>query len=143
MKSFKTYIREVAIGTGSSGIARYNDSLHRIDDKAVQARVNTWLQANSNMEFATVEAALYQLTAKLEQIGLTFSVQAEAAGDSGSLRLPLKQWGGRFGKDTDTGHNDFINDDGISYKIEGNEMVLSIDYERMPTGGFRVTGQIQ
>ena len=143
MKSFKTYIREVAIGTGSSGIARNNMGLHRIDQDNVRARVNTWLQANANMEFTTVEAALYQLSAKLEQIGLTFSVQAEAAGDSGSLRLPLKQWGGRFGKDTDTAHNDFMDDDGISYRIEGNELILDIDYERMPTGGFKVSGKIQ
>ena len=72
MKSFKTYLKEVALGTGSSGIARYNDSLHRISSEDVKSRVNTWLSANSNMEFATVEAALYQMSAKLEQLGISF-----------------------------------------------------------------------
>ncbi len=143
MKSFKTYLREVALGTGSSGIARNNLGLHGIDSEDVRARVNTWLEANANMEFATVHAALYQLQAKVEQIGLEFNVQAEAAGDSGSLRLPLTQWGGRFGKDTDTPHNDFIDDDGISHRTEGQSLVMSIDYERVPTGGFRVSGKIQ
>ena len=141
MKSFKTYLKEVALGTGSSGVARYNDGLHGIDSDDVRARVNTWLEANANMEFKTVHAALYQLQAKVEQIGLEFNVQAEAAGDSGSLRLPLTQWGGRFGKDTDTPHNVFIDDDGISHR--GQALVMSIDYERVPTGGFRVSGKIQ
>ena len=132
MKSFKTYLREVALGTGSSGIARYNDGLHRIGEEDVKARVNTWLQANSNMEFHTVEAALYQLSAKLEQIGISFQ-QTEAAGDSGSLRLPLKQYGEKHN------HAGEYPD-----SVEGyDDLVMSVDYERMPTGGFRVTGQIQ
>ena len=133
MKSFKTYIREVALGTGSSGIARYNDSLHAISSEDVKARVNTWLQANSNMEFHTVDAALYQLAAKLEQIGISFQ-PTEAAGNSGSLRLPLKQYGDKLDSTDETpGEMDHIPED----------LVMDVDYERMPTGGFRVTGQIQ
>ena len=132
MKSFKTYIREVALGTGSSGIARYNDGLHRVSEEDVKARVNTWLQANSNMEFHTVEAALYQLSAKLEQIGISFQ-QTEAAGNSGSLRLPLKQYGEKYNH-----AGEHVLDVSIP-----EDLVMSVDYERMPTGGFRVTGQIQ
>ena len=132
MKSFKTYIREVALGTGSSGIARYNDSLHNISSEDVKARVNTWLQANSNMEFATVEAALYQLSAKLEQLGISFQ-QTEAAGDSGSLRFPLKQYGEK---------HDHAGEHILDVEIP-EDLVMSVEYERMPTGGFRVTGQIQ
>ena len=132
MKSFKTYIREVALGTGSSGIARYNDALHRVSEEDVKARVNTWLQANSNMEFHTVEAALYQLSAKLEQLGISFQ-QTEAAGNSGSLRLPLKQYGEK---------HDHAGEHVLDVSIP-EDLVMSVDYERMPTGGFRVTGKIQ
>ena len=132
MKSFKTYIREVALGTGSSGIARYNDELHRVSEEDVKARVNTWLQANSNMEFHTVEAALYQLSAKLEQIGISFQ-QTEAAGNSGSLRLPLKQYGEK---------HDHAGEHVLDVVVP-EDLVMSVDYEKMPTGGFRVTGQIQ
>ena len=132
MKSFKTYLREVALGTGSSGIARYNDELHRVSEEDVKARVNTWLQANSNMEFHTVEAALYQLSAKLEQLGISFQ-QTEAAGNSGSLRLPLKQYGEK---------HDHAGEHVLDVSIP-EDLVMSVDYERMPTGGFRVTGQIQ
>ena len=132
MKSFKTYLREVALGTGSSGIARYNDELHRVSEEDVKARVNTWLQANSNMEFHTVEAALYQLSAKLEQLGISFQ-QTEAAGDSGSLRLPLKQYGEK---------HDHAGEHVLDVVVP-EDLVMSVDYEKMPTGGFRVTGQIQ
>ena len=96
MKSFKTYLKEVALGTGTAGITADGDfDFHRIDQDDVKSRVNTWLQANSNMEFHTVEAALYQLSAKLEQLGISFQ-QTEAAGNSGSLRLPLKQYGEKY-----------------------------------------------
>ena len=132
MKSFKTYLKEVALGTGSSGIARYSDGLHRISSEDVKSRVNTWLQANSNMEFATVEAALYQLSAKLEQIGISFK-QTEAAGNSGSLRLPLTQFGEK---------HDHAGEHVLDVVVP-EDLVMSVDYERMPTGGFRVTGQIQ
>ncbi len=82
MKSFKTYLKEVAIGTGSSGIANYNDGLHNISSEDVKGRVNTWLQANSNMEFATVEAALYKLAAKV-RISWIELKQTEEAANSG------------------------------------------------------------
>ena len=132
MKSFKTYIREVALGTGSSGIARYNDGLHNVSSEDVKSRVNTWLSANANMEFHTVEAALYQLQAKLEQLGMSFK-QTEAAGNSGSLRLPLTQFGEK---------HDHAGEHVLDVVIP-EDLVMDVDYERMPTGGFRVTGQIQ
>ena len=133
MKSFKTYLKEVALGTGTAGITADGDfDFHRIDQEDVKSRVNTWLQANSNMEFATVEAALYQLSAKLEQLGISFQ-QTEAAGNSGSLRLPLKQYGEK---------HDHAGEHVLDVVVP-EDLVMSVDYEKMPTGGFRVTGQIQ
>ena len=134
MKSFKTYVKEVALGTGSAGITSEVDpDFHRIDKEDVRARVNNWLSANLNVEFMNVEAAMRQLAGKVEQIGLSFDVQTEAAGDSGSLRLPLTQYGEK---------HDHAGEHVLDVSIpEG--LVMSIDYVRMPTGGFRVTGNIQ
>ena len=135
MKSFKTYLKEVDLGKGSSGIARYNDGLHRVSSEDVKSRVNTWLSANMQMEFATVNAALNQLASKTQQIGVTFDVQVEAAGESGSLRIPLSV----FGEKADpTGV--YVSNMGSTIP-EG--LVLDIQYEKVPTGGFRVSGQIQ
>ena len=136
MKSIKTYLKEVALGTGTAGITADGDfDFHRIDQEDVKSRVNTWLSANMQMEFATVNAALNQLASKTQQIGVTFDVQVEAAGESGSLRIPLSV----FGEKADpTGV--YVSNMGSTIP-EG--LVLDIQYEKMPTGGFRVSGQIQ
>jgi hypothetical protein len=134
MKSFKTYIREVAIGTGSAGITSEVDpDFHRIDQDDVRARVNNWLSANMQVEYMNVDAALRQLAGRVEQIGLSFNVQVEAAGDSGSLRIPLAQFGEK---------HDHAGEHTQPISIP-EDLVMNIDYERMPTGGFRVSGQIQ
>ena len=134
MKRFKTYIREVALGTGSAGITSEVDpEFHRIDQEDVRARVNNWLSASSQVEYMNVDAALRQLAGKVEQIGLSFNVQVEAAGESGSLRIPLSQFGEK---------HDHAGEHVLDVEIP-EDLVMSIEYERMPTGGFRVTGQIQ
>jgi len=136
MKSFKTYLKEVALGTGTAGISADGDfDFHRIDQDDVRARVNTWLSANMQMEFATVNAALNQLAGKVQQIGITFDVQVEAAGESGSLRIPLSV----FGEKADPA-GVYVDNMGSTIP-EG--LVLDIQYEKVPTGGFRVSGQIQ
>ena len=136
MKSFKTYLKEVALGTGTAGISADGDfDFHRIDQDDVRARVNTWLSANMQMEFATVNAALNQLAGKVQQIGITFDVQVEAAGESGSLRIPLSV----FGEKTDPA-GVYVDNMGSTIP-EG--LVLDIQYEKVPTGGYRVSGQIQ
>ena len=136
MKSFKTYLKEVALGTGTAGISADGDfDFHRIDQDDVRARVNTWLSANMQMEFTTVNAALNQLAAKTQQIGVTFDVQVEAAGESGSLRIPLSV----FGEKADPARV-YVDNMGSTIP-EG--LVLDIQYEKVPTGGFRVSGQIQ
>ena len=136
MKSFKTYLKEVALGTGTAGITADGDfDFHRIDQEDVKSRVNTWLSANMQMEFATVNAALNQLASKTQQIGVTFDVQVEAAGESGSLRIPLSV----FGEKADPA-GVYVDNMGSTIP-EG--LVLDIQYEKVPTGGFRVSGQIQ
>jgi hypothetical protein len=134
MKSFKTYVKEVTLGTGSAGITSEVDpDFHRIDQEDVRARVNNWLSASSQVEYMNVDAALRQLAGKVEQIGLSFNVQVEAAGESGSLRIPLSQFGEK---------HDHAGEHVLDVEIP-EDLVMSIEYERMPTGGFRVTGQIQ
>ena len=133
MKSFKTYLKE---SHHSGGISSDTPAdFHRIDQDDVKSRVNTWLSANMQMEFATVNAALNQLAGKVQQIGITFDVQVEAAGESGSLRIPLSVFGE---KHDPTGV--YVSNMGSTIP-EG--LVLDIQYEKVPTGGFRVSGQIQ
>ena len=69
------------------------------------------------------------------EIGVSFDVHVEAAGDSGSLRIPLSV----FGEKVDpTGR--YVDNMGVTIP---ENLVLDIQYEKMPTGGFKVSGNIQ
>jgi len=131
MKSFKTYIKETHHSGGiSSDIPA---DFFRLDQEDVRTRVNAWLEGVCSQEFMNVDAALTNLAGKVQQLGLTFDVQTETPGDSGSLSMPITQFGEKL-------------DPAETHVLEPTipeGMTLQIDYERMPQGGFKVTGQIQ
>jgi hypothetical protein len=60
---------------------------------------------------------------------------------NGSFSLPLTLFGGRFGKDVNTPHNEFLEDDGISNQIEGG-LSLNISYEMTETNQCRLRAKI-
>ena len=49
---------------------------------------------------------------------------------------------GRFGKDVDTPHDEFLNDDGISHIVEGG-LSLQISYEKTDTNQCRLRAHIE
>ena len=58
-------------------------------------------------------------------------------GDNGKI-IEVKQFGGRFGKDTDGSD---INDDGISHKKEGG-LNVEISYETLKNGTSKVYAKL-
>ena len=123
MKSFKKYISE-AYDTGANGGYRLNkdvtgrvptEDLHLFaSDSKVLSRLNTWIGDIADREHITVQAALEQLYRKVEQVGIEFdTIIDEDVSDSGSMDLPITQYGGRMGKDEEG--ND-LDDDFISSK---------------------------
>ena len=131
MKSFRTYIREQNQSGGVSSDIPMD--FYRLDKEDVKTRVNAWLEGVCAQEFMSVNAALTNLAGKVQQLGLSFDVQTEAPGDSGSLSLPVQQFGEKL-------------DPAETHVLEPTipeNLVMTIDYERMPKGGFRVSGQLQ
>ena len=61
-------------------------------------------------------------------------------GASGTVSLPITVFGGRFGKDTDTPHDEFLNDDGT--KVEGG-LSLNISYEMIENNSCKLTARIE
>ena len=57
------------------------------------------------------------------------------------LVYPLTLFGGRFGKDIDTPHNEFLEDDGISNQVEGG-LSLNISYEMTETNQCKLCANI-
>ena len=142
MKSFKSFINESYSQNYGGMVDPVGPDMFRIEDEEVRSRLNNYIEASCNQEFMNVEAGLRQIYNKVLKLGLEFDVQVEAPGDSGSLSLPLTQFGGRFGKDVDTPMDEFVDDDGISHKNEGKELNLNVSYERIPNGGFVLNSKI-
>jgi len=91
MKSFKSYIKESHHSGGIS--SDIPTDFHMLNDANVRARVNTWLEGCSNMEYMSVEAALTQLAGKIQTLGLTFNMSETDFGQSGDITLPVHQFG--------------------------------------------------
>ena len=126
MKTFRQKLNEL---TGTSHQERALDkniNPGAFTDPVVMKKINAWVGQIAG-SYVMPEEAVHQLRNALMKIGLTFG-EAAMEGNSGSVELPLTLYGGRFGKDTDTPYDEFVNDDGISHQVEGG-LALVINYE--------------
>jgi len=146
MRTFKQHINEGegykgdAQGVGTQGMENsIEDSAlgaHNIQDPDVLKRVNAFVGSIGDREYLKPQQAVDELKEKLGRIGLNFDCQLE--GDKGSKTIEVKQFGGRFGKDTDGSD---INDDGISHKKEGG-LKMKIDHELLQNGTSKVYAKL-
>ena len=148
MKTFKQHITEVsshrtqirqqgsdktAAAVGSSGEQGAEDSVigaHNIHDEKVLDVVNGFVGSIADGEYINPQHAVDKLAEKLARVGLHFECPP-LKGDEGKLTCEVKKHGGRFGKDTDTPYDEFVNDDGISHILEGG-LSLKVNYEMSP-----------
>ena len=142
MKSFKNFFKE-NVGTSDQNMAvdqGINPS--EIQNPKVLKALNAYVGAIANMEYILPEHALNKLRNSLSRVGFSFGAIPEMTEESGSFSLPLTRFGGRFGKDTDTPHDEVVNDDGISHIIEGG-LALKIQYEMMKNNSCRIFAKIE
>mgnify|MGYP001206071028 FL=1 len=129
MKSFKSYIKE---SHHSGGISSDTPpDFHMLNDANVRARVNTWLEGCSNMEYMSVEAALTQLAGKIQTLGLTFNMSETDFGQSGDITLPVHQFGEKF--DPAETH--------ILTPTIPEDLSMNISYESTSTG-YRISAKL-
>ena len=142
MRTFKNFIKE-NVGTSDQSIAvdqGINPS--EIQNPKVLKTLNAYVGAIANMEYILPEHALNRLKNALSRVGFSFGAIPEMTEQSGSFDLPLTRFGGRFGKDTDTPHDEVINDDGISHMVEGG-LALKIQYEMIRNNSCRIFAKIE
>mgnify|MGYP003126011380 FL=1 len=143
MKSFKSHIKEgLGVGTTDQMLnvdADINPSA--ISNPKVIRALNAYVGAIANMEYILPEHALNKLRNSLSRVGFSFGSIPEMTEKSGSFQLPLTKFGGRFGKDTDTPSDEFLNDDGISHMVEGG-LALKIQYEMLSNSSCRIFAKI-
>ncbi len=146
MKTLKQHIKEhmqAKYGAGNVGTATSNAvedgsiSAANIQDPEVLKRVNAFVGSIAEREYIKPQFAIDELREKLTRIGLTCG-DCVLEGDSGKTTVELKQFGGRFGKDTDGSD---INDDGISHKKEGG-LKMEVSYETLKNGTSKVYAKL-
>ena len=144
MKTFKQHIKEgsdkTAAAVGSQTTNSVEDGtigVHNIHDADVLKRVNAFVGSIADCEYIKPQVAVDNLREKLQRIGLTVS-DVNLEGDNGKVTAEVKQFGGRFGKDTDGSD---INDDGISHKKEGG-LKMEISYETLRNGTSKVYAKL-
>ena len=126
MKTFRSHLTEL-VGTSHQDMAAdKNINTRALGEPEVLKKINAWVGQIAG-SYTMPEQAVHQLRSSLLKIGLTFD-EVNMTGDSGSVELPLTLHGGRFGKDVDTPHDEFMNDDGISNQVDGG-LALRIDYK--------------
>jgi hypothetical protein len=145
MKKFKQVIAENGPipGAGSQAVFGRNPASGSFSPSVVK-KINAIIGSYVAEDLTDPMSALTRIRGSLSNIGLSFSAVSDdmMAEQSGSMDLPLTLFGGRFGKDTDTPQNEFINDDGISNKIEGG-LSLNITYETTDTNQCRLRASIK
>ena len=123
MKSFKRFVKEDAGFTDQNtnslvGSLEVNPS--EVGNPAVLRRLNAIIGSVADHEYIVAEHAIDRLKNGLGKVGLALGGPVPTMeGKSGSFSIPLTLFGGRFGKDTDTPIDEFLNDDGISHMVEG------------------------
>jgi len=147
MKTFKQHVKEGMdrgkYGAGNVGVETSNAvedgsiGVHNIHDPDVLKRVNAFVGSIAECEYIKPQFAVDTLREKLQRIGLTMDDVA-IKGDNGKITAEVKQFGGRFGKDTDGSD---INDDGISHKKEGG-LKMEISYETLKNGTSKVYAKL-
>ena len=143
MRSFNKFITE-GRGPHTTDQSRATDNglnASEIQNPRVLRALNAYVGAIANMEYILPEHALTKLKNALDRVGYSFGAIPEMTEESGSFSLPLTRFGGRFGKDTDTPHDEVINDDGISHMVEGG-LALKIQYEMVGNSSCRIFAKI-
>ena len=107
-----------AVGYSPSGISKINAIIGRY---CIEELVDPY-------------SAIYKMRGSLNNLGLSFDEIGEESfvERNGAMSYPLKALGGRFGKDTDTPHDEFLNDDRLSHIIAGG-LSLQISNEKTDT----------
>ena len=142
MKTFREHIKEDksasavnvqtsnAVEDGSLGTAN-------LKDQRVLERVNAFVGSVGNMEYIKPQFAVDKLRENLMRIGLDISPMT-LEGTSGTITGEVKQFGGAYGKTTDTKPEDVVVDNGPGIE----NLKLEVKYETLSNGSSKVYAKL-
>jgi len=149
MKSFKQHIKEAHYEGDAQGVGTTDNNnsvedsrlgAHNIENANVLKQVNAFVGSIADREYINPDHAISELREKLSRLGLSFD-NVVLEGDKGTVTVDLKQFGGRYGKDTDSKPDEAINDDGISHRKEGG-LKLEFNFEKLNNNSSKVYAKL-
>jgi hypothetical protein len=149
MKSFKQHIKEAHYEGDAQGVGTTDNNnsvedsrlgAHNIENANVLKQVNAFVGSIADREYINPDHAISELREKLGRLGLSFD-NVVLEGDKGTVTVDLKQFGGRYGKDTDSKPDEVINDDGISHRKEGG-LKLEFNFEKLNNNSSKVYAKL-
>ena len=142
MKKFKEVLSETSRGGGGfmPQYGRYAVGY----SPAIISKINAIIGRYCAEDLVDPYVQIHSIRGTLNNLGLTFDqIDDDSFVESkGAMSYPLTAFGGRFGKDVDTPHDQFLNDDGLSHMIEGG-LSLHISYEKTDTNQCRLRAHIE
>jgi hypothetical protein len=142
MKSFAKYISEGdAFSVNTEPFGHVENPSNGYFSEAIIQKINAMVGKILEGSQQDSGYAIGHIRNSLMKLGLTFDQVPPMTEESGSVNLPLTLFGGRFGKDLDTPHTEFMNDDGISHQREGG-LSLNLTYEMTDTNQCKLRAKI-
>ena len=138
MKSFAKYIIE---GENTKPFGHAENPSNGYFSEAIIQKINAMMGKIIEEDQQDSEYAVRYIRNSLMKLGLTFGEVPPMPEEKGDISLPLTLFGGRFGKDLDAPHNEFLDDDGISHQKEGG-LSLNLTYEMTDTNQCKLRAKI-
>lgn len=117
--------------------------VHRLEHNHEVQRLQAFLTAFTGREYLDPRAAISLMRAKLNLAGVDFDFNNKTQLSIGSpLYLPVKRFGGTFGKSPTTPHNEFETTDGISHLIGGDHLAIVVTIREAQSGLYTMDAKI-
>ena len=121
MKSFKEF-QNIGEGSKPEFVNAPSDSdlnLNDLRSDEIVARINRFVGSIADMEHINPTAAVNHLRSKLHGLGVEMVGELpEMADKSGSVSIPLSQFGGTYGKTGDEPAGEVYNDVGVKRQLK-------------------------
>ena len=136
MRSFKEFQNISEKTTPVNAPSDSDLNLNDLRSDEIVARINRFVGSIAAMEHINPTAAVNHLRSKLHGLGVEMVVELpEMADKSGSVSIPLSQFGGVYGKTGEEPAGEVKNDDGI-------ERQLKLKYETLDNGACKVYAEL-
>jgi len=139
MRSFKEFQNISEIRNKPTPVNAPSDSdlnLNDIRSDEIVARINRFVGSIADMEHINPTAAVNHLRSKLHGLGVEMVGELpEMADKSGSVSIPLSQFGGVYGKTGEEPAGEVYNDDGVKRQ-------LKLKYETLDNGACKVYAEL-